>query len=195
VDVATVAIFPSVLGVRPGTHDAADEFRNAGHEVHIIDIFEGRTFDDYPPAMAFAWEELGQAEMLRRALAGVSDLSDGFVPTGFSLGCMLAAYVATQRPVSGVVMIAGAIPVSLMGEQWPVGVPAQTHSMLGDPWREQAEIDQTLRDIEAARSHIDVFDYPGSGHLFSDPTLPEEYDAEATRIMWGRVLPFVASLT
>jgi dienelactone hydrolase len=195
VDVATVAIFPSVLGVRQGTHDAAEEFRNAGHEVHIIDIFEGRTFDDYPPAMAFAWEELGQAEMLRRALAGVSDLSDGFVPTGFSLGCMLAAYVATQRPVSGVVMIAGAIPVSLMGEQWPVGVPAQTHSMLGDPWREQAEIDQTLRDIEAARSHIDVFDYPGSGHLFSDPTLPEEYDAEATRIMWGRVLPFVASLT
>lgn len=194
-DVATVAIFPSVLGVRQGTHDAADEFRNAGHEVHIIDIFEGRTFDDYPPAMAFAWEELGQADMLRRALAGVSGLSDGFVPTGFSLGCMLAAYVATQRPVSGVVMIAGAIPVSLMGEQWPVGVPAQTHSMLGDPWREQAEIDQTLRDIEAARSHIDVFDYPGSGHLFSDPTLPEEYDAEATRIMWGRVLPFVASLT
>lgn len=189
-----IAIFPSVLGVRQGTRDAADEFHRAGHEVHIVDIFEGRTFDTYPPAMAFAWEELVQAEMLRRALAGVTGLADGFAATGFSLGCMLAAYVATQRPVCGVVMIAGAIPVSAMGEQWPVGVPAQTHSMLGDPWREQAEIDQTVHDIEAARAPIDVFDYPGSGHLFSDPTLPDEYDAKATRIMWDRVLPFVASL-
>jgi dienelactone hydrolase len=181
--------------VRQGTRDAADEFRHAGHEVQIVDIFEGRTFDDYPPAMAFAWEELGQADLLRRALAGVSGLPDGFVATGFSLGCMIAAYVATQRSVSGVIMIAGAIPVSEMGEQWPVGVPAQTHSMIGDPWREQAEIEQAVRDIEAAPSHIDVFDYPGSGHLFSDPTLPDEYDAEATRVLWGRVLPFVASLT
>ena len=189
-----IAIFPSALGVRQGTRDAADEFHRAGHEVHIVDIFEGRTFDTYPPAMAFAWEELGQAEMLRRALAGVTGLADGFAATGFSLGCMLAAYVATQRPVCGVVMIAGAIPVSAMGEQWPVGVPAQTHSMLGDPWREQAEIDQTVHDIEAVRARIDVFDCPGSGDLLSDPTLPDEYDAIATRIMWDRVLPFVASL-
>ena len=58
--------------------------------------------------------------------------------------------------------------------------------MLGDPWREQAEIDQTVHDIEAARAPIDVFDYPGSGHLFSDPTLPDEYDAKATRIMGPR---------
>ena len=46
---------PSVLGVRQRTRDAADEFHRAGHEVHIVDIFEGRTFDTYPPAMAFAW--------------------------------------------------------------------------------------------------------------------------------------------
>ena len=89
--VTMIAIFPSVLGVRQGTRDAADEFHRAGHEVHIVDIFEGRTFDTYPPAMAFAWEELGQAEMLRRALAGVTGLADGFAATGFSLGCMLAA--------------------------------------------------------------------------------------------------------
>ena len=94
-----IAIFPSALGVRQGTRDAADEFHRAGHEVHIVDIFEGRTFDTYPPAMAFAWEELGQAEMLRRALAGVTGLADGFAATGFSLGCMLAAYVATQERV------------------------------------------------------------------------------------------------
>jgi Dienelactone hydrolase family len=70
-------------------------------------------------------------------------------------------------------------------------VPAQTHSTLADHWREQEELEQTVRDIEAGGGTIEVFDYPGSGHLFTDPTLPAEYDAVATETFWSRVLPFV----
>ena len=36
-----------------------------------------------------------------------------------------------------------------------------------------------------------LFDYPGDGHLFTDPTLPDEFDADATELLWSRVLPFV----
>jgi dienelactone hydrolase len=92
-------------------------------------------------------------------------------------------------------MIAGAVPVSALaqGARWPSGVPAQTHSTLDDPWREQDEIDQAVHDVEAGGASIEVFDYPGSGHLFSDPTLPDEYDAEATELFWSRALPFVRS--
>ncbi len=92
-------------------------------------------------------------------------------------------------------MIAGAIPVSALGDgrTWPAGVPAQTHSTLDDPWREQEEIDQTVRDVEAGGGTIEVFDYAGSGHLFTDPTLPDEYDATLTETFWGHALPFVRS--
>lgn len=85
------------------------------------------------------------------------------------------------------------MPASAFGDgvRWPAGVPAQTHSTLEDPWREQAEIDDTVRDVEAGGGTIEVFDYPGSGHLFSDRTLPDEYDAAATELFWSRVLPFV----
>jgi dienelactone hydrolase len=192
---ATVALFPSVLGVRQGVLDAAARLRGDGHEVLVADLYDGRTFDDYPPALAFAEEELGHAELMRRARAAVADLPDGFVTIGFSLGCVLAVHVATQRPVSGVVMVAGAIPVSAFGAdvRWPAGVPAQTHATLADPWREQDEIDQAVRDVAAGGGTLSVFDYPGSGHLFTDPTLPAEYDADATEAMWGRVLPFVRS--
>jgi hypothetical protein len=38
-----------------------------------------------------------------------------------------------------------------------------------------------------------VFDYPGSGHLFSDPSLPAEYDAAVTETFWANALPFVAA--
>ncbi len=191
----TVALFHSVLGVRQGVHDAAERLRQDGHDVLVADLYDGQTFDDYPPAMAYAHEELGQGELMRRASDAVAGRPDGFVSAGFSLGCVMAAHVALQRPVSGVLMIAGAIPVSAFGAdvQWPGGVPAQTHSTLGDPWREQEELDQTVRDVEAGGGSIEVFDYPGSGHLFTDPTLPAEYDPVATETFWSRALPFVRS--
>jgi dienelactone hydrolase len=115
------------------------------------------------------------------------------VTAGFSLGCVMAVHVATRRPVAGVLMIAGAIPVSAFGAdvRWPPGVPAQTHSTLADPWREQAEIEQAVRDVVSGGGTIEVFDYAGSGHLFTDPTLPAEYDPAATETLWSRVLPFV----
>jgi dienelactone hydrolase len=186
----TVALFHSVLGVRKGVLDAADRLRKDGHHVLVADLYEGRTFDDYPPAMGFAQNELGHELLKQRGLEAVAGLPDGFLCAGFSLGCVVAAHVATQRRVSGVLMIAGAVPVSWLGATWPAGVPAQTHSTRDDPWREQEEIDQTVRDVEAGGGSIEVFDYPGSGHLFTDPTLPDEYDPLATETFWSRALPF-----
>ncbi|MFZ0325447.1 MAG: dienelactone hydrolase family protein [Actinomycetes bacterium] len=189
----TVALFHSVLGVRQGVLDAAERLREDGHDVLVVDLYDGRTFDDYAPAMAFAWEEVGPAVLMRSAVDAVAELPDGFVSAGFSLGCIMAVHVATKRTVSGVLMIAGAIPVSAVsdGARWPNGVPAQTHSTLEDPWREQEELDQAVRDVEAGGGTIEVFDYPGSGHLFTDPTLPAEYDPVAAEAFWGRALPFV----
>jgi dienelactone hydrolase len=189
----TVALFHSVLGVRQGVLDAAERLRQDGHYVLVVDLYEGRTFDDYSPAMTFAEEEVGHQVLLRRAVEAVAGLPDGFVPAGFSLGCVMAVHVATQRTVSGVLMVGGAIPVSAFGDdvRWPAGVPAQTHSTLADPWREQEEVDQAVRDVEAGGGTIEVFDYPGSGHLFTDPTLLAEYDPVATEALWSRVLPFV----
>ncbi len=187
----TVAIFHSVLGIRTGILDAADRLRQDGHDVLVPDLFDGRTFDDYPPAMSFAWEEVGLEVLKQRALEAVTELPDGFVSVGFSLGCIMAVHVATQRTVSGVLMLSGAVPVSWLDAKWPAGVPAQTHSSLEDPWREQEEVELTAQEVAAGGGTLEVFDYPGSGHLFTDPTLPAEYDADATALLWSRVLPFV----
>ena len=188
-----VVLFHSVLGLRQGALDAAERLRQDGHEVLLPDYLDGRVFDDYEPAMAYAEGEIGHEELFKRALAAVSDQQSPFVSAGFSLGCVLAAYVATQRPVSGVLWIAGAIPITAFGEgvRWPAGVPAQSHATVEDPWREQEEVDLAVRDVEAGGGSIEVFDYPGSGHLFTDPTLPAEYDAAATELFWSRALPFV----
>ncbi|MFN8168237.1 MAG: dienelactone hydrolase family protein [Candidatus Nanopelagicales bacterium] len=191
---AHVALIHSVLGIRPGVTDAADRLRAAGHEVLVPDLFEGRVFDTYEPALQYAEEELGHVVLHQRAQEAVTVLPDGFVSIGFSLGSMIATRLAAVRPVSGVVQLAGAVPMSWFDASWPAGVPAQTHQTLGDPWREAEALEQALTDVAAGGATLEVFDYPGSGHLFTDPSLPDEYDAEATELLWSRVLPFVGAL-
>lgn len=185
-----VALFHSVLGVRPGIEDAAERLRAAGHTVLVVDQYDGRVFDDYAEADRFS-QSIGYPELMRLAAAAVDSLPDGFVAAGFSNGGGMAEYVATQRPVAGVLMLSGALPLPMLGaDAWPAGVPAQIHYTKGDPFRRQEWVDQVAASIHAAGAPLEVFDYPGDGHLFTDPTLPDEHQPDDAALLWERVLAF-----
>ncbi|MGH7912726.1 MAG: hypothetical protein ACREOV_13485 [Candidatus Dormibacteraceae bacterium] len=98
-----IALFHSVLGVRPGVEEAAGRLRGAGHEVLVVDQYDGRVFDDYGEADTFA-RSIGYPELMRRAAAAVDQLPDGFIAAGFSNGGGMSEYVAAQRPVRGVLI-------------------------------------------------------------------------------------------
>jgi dienelactone hydrolase len=187
---ASIALFHSVLGVRPGIDAAAERLRADGHVVRVVDQYHGRVFDDYDEALAFA-ESIGYPALMSLAVDAVSDLPDGFVTIGYSIGGGMAEFVATQRPVSGVVMLSGAIPLAAMGAgPWPAGMPGQIHYAVGDLFRSQDEIDGVVAEAHDAGAEVGVFDYPGNGHLFTDASLPAEYDAVQTEVLWERVLAF-----
>jgi dienelactone hydrolase len=187
---ADTALYHSVLGLRPGVEQAAERFRAAGHEVLVVDQYDGRVFDDYAEAGAFA-ESIGYPELQRRAAAAVEELPDGFVAAGFSNGGAMSEYVATQRPVAGALMLSGALPLEMLGvERWPIGVPAQIHYTVADPNRRQEWIDAVVSSIDAADAPLEVFDYPGDGHLFTDSSLADEYQPAEAELMWERVLAF-----
>ncbi len=190
-----IVLFHSVLGLRPGMHDAADRLRADGHEVLVPDLLDGRTFDEYEPAMA-NWQASGD-DLHRRTLEAVADLPDGFVVGGFSAGGGQAVLAATRRPVRGVLLFSGVFLPSWLGDgvRWPQGVPAQVHVMADDPFDDGPEAAEGQRqEVEQAGGQVEFFSYPGSGHLFADPSLTREYDAEATELMWSRVLPFLRGL-
>lgn len=189
--VTQVALFHSALGVRPGVADAAERLRAAGHHVLVADLYEGQVFEDYDGGRAFA-ESIGSyPELMRRAVAAVKGLPDGFVAIGFSNGGGIAEYIATQRRAAGAVMISGALPVEMLGaESWPAGVPAQIHYTTGDPFRRQEWIDAVAASARAAGAPIELFDYPGAGHLFTDASLAGEYQPAEAALMWQRVLAF-----
>lgn len=146
---AHLALFHSVLGVRPGVLEAADRLRAAGHEVLVVDQYDGQVFDDYDEADRFA-TAIGYPMLMQRAVEAVQCLPDGFIAAEFSNGG-------------------------------------------GDPFRRQDWIEAVLTQIRSAGASVEVFDYPGSGHLFTDPSLPTEYDQQTSELLWSRVLSFCAA--
>jgi dienelactone hydrolase len=80
----------------------------------------------------------------------------------------------------------GALPVEGLGEfgveRWPAGEPVQVHYAAEDPWVEAEEVAAL---VDAVRRT-----YPGPGHLFADPDLPE-YDRASSETMWRRVPGFL----
>jgi len=190
----TIALFHSVLGVRPGVLDAADRLRAAGHQVRVVDQYDGRIFDDYAEAGAHV-EQVGFPALMAAALEGVADLPDGFVAAGFSNGAGMAEHVALQGRCTGLLMVSGALPLPMLGaDTWPSGVPVQLHAAEADPLRHQEWNDDFVGVARASGAPVEVFDYPVGGHLFTDPSLPAEYDAAATELLWTRALAFCAAV-
>ncbi len=192
---ATIALFHSALGLRQGVTDAASRLLAHGHAVTTVDQYEGRTFDDYEEAAAYV-ESVGFPALLDRALEATADLVGPFVVMGFSNGGGVAEFVAAQRPddVRAAVLLSGALPLDLLGLSWPGGVPVQIHYTLDDPFRSQDWLDRTVTAIRESGSDVEVFDYPGSGHLFTDASLVEEFQPEEAALLWERVDAFLAGI-
>jgi dienelactone hydrolase len=190
----SIALFHSALGVRPGISEAADRLRAAGHQVSVVDQYDGLVFDDYAKGSAYT-EQVGFPALMQAALDGVSELPDGFVAAGFSNGAGMAEYVATRRRCAGLLLFSGALPLNMLGAApWPTGLPVQIHYSLDDPFRRQEWIDAVAADATHGGGRVETFDYPGTGHLFTDPSLPTEYDPGATELLWQRALAFLHGL-
>lgn len=188
---ATVALFHSVLGLRPGFVSAAELLRSYGHRVRIVDQYDGRVFDDYDEALEFM-RALGFPALLEAARKQTDDLPDGLVTAGFSNGAGMAEYVGCTRPgIAGILLLSGALDPKDLDATWPRGVDGQTHNTLDDPWREQEGIDAVVEAANKAGGRVEVFDYPGSGHLFADASKTDEFQPAEAELMWSRVLEFL----
>ncbi|MET0741578.1 MAG: dienelactone hydrolase family protein [Candidatus Nanopelagicales bacterium] len=187
-----IALFHSVLGVRPGVLDARDRLTAAGHNVTVIDHYDGRVFDTYDDGFAYLKEIGGPEVLTQRTLEAVAGLPDGLATVGFSNGAAAAALVATQRSVSRVVLISGPIPMEMLGTHvWPATTPIQAHAVDEDPFDDRETLESFAADLRSAGAQLEMLWYHGKGHLFTDPSLPAEYDAEATELLWERALRFL----
>ena len=190
---AEVLLFHHAQGLTPGVTAFADELRDAGHVVHVPDLFDGRRFDSIPEGMAHI-ESVGFEAMRERGERVADDLPAELVYIGFSFGALPAQKLAQTRPgARGAVLFYSAIPVT--GEwafgPWPAGVPVQIHGMDNDPiFVGEGDI-EAAREIVAAADDGELFLYPGDQHYFADSSLPS-YDPAAAALATKRVLEFLA---
>jgi dienelactone hydrolase len=185
---ATVLLFHHALGQTSGFLTFADDLRAAGHTVHAPDLYDGRTFSDLEEGVAHA-EQIGFPEIIRRGSDAAKDLPADIVYAGFSLGVLPAQALAQTRPgARGALFFHACVSPSEFGTSWPEAVPLEIHMMDADAWTEEdrAVAEALVENTPSAA----LFLYPGSAHLFADPST-EDYNEEAAVLLKERTLAFL----
>lgn len=188
---ARILLLHSMYGLRPAVHQAADRLRAAGHEVHVPDLYDGRVVDT-PEAGIEIKEEIGRDELLKRAVSAAAPLSqDGLVYAGFSLGAALAQNLAlADDKARGLLLMHG---TSDMADDASTDIPVQLHVADPDTYEPVDWLNAWYLRMRRAGADVEVYRYPGAGHLFTDPDLPD-YDPEAAEQAWAVALTFLAEL-
>ena len=131
----------------------------------------------------------GSRRYFRRGVATADELAPDIVYAGFSLGVMPAQSLAQRRDgARGALLYSAALPASEFGEAWPQGVPVQVHMMDADPWAEEDR--PAAEALVKEAQDAELFLYPGSGHLFADPSL-DDHDEPAATLLKERTLAFL----
>ena len=183
---AEVLIFHHVQGLTDGLHAIADEFRSAGHVVKVPDLFDGRKFDELADGVSFVGE-IGRRVVVERALAEAEAMQEELVYVGFSLGARPAQMLAqTRRGARGALLFHGFHPCDVFADDWPEGVLLQVHLMDDDEWCDPG----VAATLKRAMSGAEVFNYPGSRHLFTDSSV-DDYEPDAAALAIERALEFL----
>ena len=188
----TIVLFHSMYGLRPAVTEAADRLREAGHEVHTPDLFDGRTADGAEEGMRIK-DEIGREELLHRAVAAAAPYSDrGLVYAGFSLGGAIAQNLALgDERTRGLLLLHG---TSDIADDAATDIPVQLHVADPDPFEPDDWLNAWYLRMRKAGADVEVHRYRGAGHLYTDPGLPD-YDAEASTRTWAIALDFLDSIT
>lgn len=187
---AEVLLFHHAHGLTSGIRDFAGVLRQAGHTVHVPDLYQGQVFETLGEGLAYA-QEAGFATIMERGRAAAGSLPAQLVYAGFSLGVMTAQMLAqTRAGAKGALLFHSCIPVSEFDVAWPQDVPVQIHAMEDDPFFVEDGDIGAARELTTAAAEAELFLYSGNEHLFADSSLPS-YDAPATRLLTERVLAFL----
>lgn len=186
---ADLVLFHSALGLTEGMSQLAAQFSDAGHTVHTPDYYDGHVFDTVDAGIAYR-DEIGFPDLAKRASDAIAELEGPLVFGGWSLGAAIAQSMGKRDPrAAGALLFhAGGVPKKT---SWQAGVPLQIHYAIGDAWIDAGAPELLVASVAEAGASAAQFGYPGSAHLFTDPSAPE-YDAQLAGLLMSRVLRFLA---
>jgi len=113
---AHVALFHSMLGLRPAERLAAERLRQAGHLVTTPDLYDGRTATTMDEGYALM-NDLGWPAITQRARDAMLGVPADAVLMGFSMGVGVVGTLWPERPQTVAVVLLhalAALPANVM---------------------------------------------------------------------------------
>jgi dienelactone hydrolase len=185
----TVILFHSMFGLRPVELGAARRLRESGHRVVTPDLFDGAVAGGHSrkPELedGFAlMERIGWDTIVTRARAAVRDLPADAVLGGFSMGVGVIGSLWPDRPTAAGVFCLHA--TTTVPENITAGTPVQTHAANDDPFAPSGQLAAFQASAAHAGADATLHTYPGAGHFYTDPSLPD-HDPTATDRTWQHI--------
>ncbi|MCG7209396.1 dienelactone hydrolase family protein [Streptomyces arenae] len=186
-----IALFHSVLGLRPAELLAAERLRRAGHEVVTPDLFGGATAATLNQGSRLV-ERVGWAAVVNRARQALVGMPDETVLAGVSMGAGVVSELWPERTAAAGVLLLHAtadLPVSARP-----GLRVQLHAAEPDDFAPPERVAALCRAAGERSVDLEVFRYPGAGHFYIDRELAD-HDPDAAELTWCRVLEFLQAAT
>ncbi|MEU7294733.1 dienelactone hydrolase family protein [Streptomyces exfoliatus] len=187
-----IMLFHSAYGLTPSVEAAAERLRAAGHQVWTPDLYGGRTVGTVEEGVELR-DEIGKDELLKRAVLAAAPYSErGLVYMGLSLGASIAQTLALgDEKARGLLLFHG---TSDLAESASVDeLPVQLHVADPDPFETHDWLSSWYLQMRKAGADVEIYRYPGAGHVFTDAELPD-WDEEAAERAWSVALSFIEDL-
>ncbi len=187
-----IMLFHSAYGMTPSVEAAAERLRAAGHQVWTPDLYGGRTVGTVEEGVELR-DEIGKDELLKRAVLAAAPYSErGLVYMGLSLGASIAQTLALgDEKARGLLLFHG---TSDLAESASVDeLPVQLHVADPDPFETHDWLSSWYLQMRKAGADVEIYRYPGAGHVFTDAELPD-WDEEAAEQAWSVALAFIEDL-
>ncbi|MFB7759973.1 dienelactone hydrolase family protein [Streptomyces xiamenensis] len=184
---AHIALFHSILGLRPAERLAAERLRAAGHQVITPDLFGGATATTLDEGFQLL-DRVGWATVVHRARQALRAMPEETVLAGVSMGTGVVTELWPEHTAAAGVLLLHAtaeLPASV-----PPGTRVQLHAAEPDDFVPPENVAALRRAAREQGVELEIFRYPGAGHFYIDRE-GEDHDPEAAELTWRRVLDFL----
>lgn len=195
VPMAQIILFHHARGLTEGVHALAEQIEQAsGFHVHTPDLFGGAVLPTEEEGLAHL-QQIGQDEVMTRAMRACAEHKEASVVAGISMGVMPAWKAAQTAPgFRACIAMSSALPLDAYARLWQPHTSLQIHLAAQDPWVKDEDL-PLARTYAATAEHPDrpagLFEYETASHLFMDSST-DQYDARHTEVMVERIRELLA---